>query len=120
MDEVDAYVIDLGTELGEGVEPILRRRPVVRVGLVTAEVLQIRQWHTLGPVREGLFLRHPACVMRYRRSPSIVTWLVGRAFDVACAPPKPHRATAPSMALVAVDALLAVVHPAGTHLGLTS
>ena len=56
MDEVDAQAVDLGTELGELVDPGLRRSPVVLLGPVATELLGVGQRDPLGPVVDGLGL----------------------------------------------------------------
>ena len=59
VDEVDVEPVDLGGELGQGVElrlalaPVIVRRPVAR------EVLEQRERHALRRVRDGLLLRPP-------------------------------------------------------------
>ena len=59
MDEVDVEPVDLGGELGQGVELRLALAPVVVRRPVAREVLERRERHALRRVRDGLLLRPP-------------------------------------------------------------
>ena len=59
MDEVDVEPVDLGGELGQGVELRLALSPVVVRRPVAREVLERRERHALRRVRDGLLLRPP-------------------------------------------------------------
>jgi hypothetical protein len=56
---MDVQAIGLGHELGEAVQPGLRRRPVIALQPVTAQVADVGQGCPLGPVTDGLALRRP-------------------------------------------------------------
>ena len=57
VDEVDVEPVDLGDELGQGVELRLALAPVVVRRPVAREFLERRERHTLRRVRDGLLLR---------------------------------------------------------------
>ena len=59
VDEVDVESVDLGDELGQGVELHLALAPVVVRRPVASEVLERRERHALRRVRDGLLLRPP-------------------------------------------------------------
>ena len=59
VDEVDVEPVDLGDELGQGVELRLALAPVVVRRPVAREVLERRERHALRRVRDGLLLRPP-------------------------------------------------------------
>ena len=59
VDEVDVEPVDLGGELGQGVELRLALAPVVVRRPVAREVLERRERHALRGVRDGLLLRPP-------------------------------------------------------------
>ena len=59
VDEVDVEPVDLGGELGQGVELRLALAPVVVRRPVAREVLERRERHALRRVRDGLLLRPP-------------------------------------------------------------
>ncbi len=59
VDEVDVESVDLGDELGQGVELRLALAPVVVRRPVAREVLERRERHALRRVRDGLLLRPP-------------------------------------------------------------
>ena len=59
VDEVDVEAVDLGPELREAVEPGLRRRPVVLVEPVPAQLADVGERDPLRPVVDGLGLRPP-------------------------------------------------------------
>ena len=55
--EVDPEPVDLRAELREGVQMYLAGGPVVLLGPVRTQALEVGQRHTLGPVVHGLTLR---------------------------------------------------------------
>ncbi len=56
MDEVDVDVIDVGPELGQLVEPMLGRAPVVLIAPVAAERAQVVERNALIPPLDRLAL----------------------------------------------------------------
>ena len=54
VDEVDSEAVDLGPELGQAVQPCLGGPPVIPIGPIATEILEVRAWHPLGPVLDGL------------------------------------------------------------------
>src|SRR2546425_8799170 len=78
MDEVDVHAVDLGRELGQGVELRLGLAPVV-VGLpVARELLNRRQLHALRPICDHLPEGRRVAVIRRRSwasfSSGVSTW----------------------------------------------
>lgn len=69
VNDVDGDAVYLDAALRQGVEPRLRRPPLIRVGPVATELLEVPQRHTLRPVvhRFGL---GPAC--RSQAGPQLV------------------------------------------------
>lgn len=57
VQDVEPEPVELGAELGQAVQPLLGRPPVVALAPVAAELAQIRQRDTLGPVGDRLGLR---------------------------------------------------------------
>jgi hypothetical protein len=57
MDEVDPLAIDGGGELGVPVEPGLPGPPVVPVGPVAGQLLQVPEGHAAGPAHAGQLVR---------------------------------------------------------------
>jgi hypothetical protein len=65
VDEVDTEPIDHRAELRQRIQPRLGGTPVVSVGPVAAEVLQIGEWDALRPVLDRLALG-PSCALQPR------------------------------------------------------
>ena len=57
MEEVDAEPVELGPELRDGVQPGLGCPPVVFVRPVAANVLDVFEGDSLGPVVDGFAFR---------------------------------------------------------------
>jgi len=59
VDEMDVETVDLGDEIGDGIQPGLDLAPVVVGCPVARECLHGGERHTLREVRDGLALREP-------------------------------------------------------------
>jgi hypothetical protein len=74
VDEVDVEAVDLGDELGYGVQPRLEPPEVVVLGPVARELLDRRRLHALRGIRAGLPLGPARC--RYA-SAKVVELILG-------------------------------------------